>query len=88
MKLEWVIGAVREIAALGGIGHLQDIRFGARGATKGRALVGSDVQRIADECVVRGLLRKKSKDTYVITDSGRRFLDEHRQEAHPSGQQS
>jgi hypothetical protein len=45
MKLEWVIGAVREIAALGGIGHLQDIRFGARGATKGRALFSSGKAR-------------------------------------------
>ena len=75
-KIEWLVGALCEIRALGGVGHLQDIRFGARGTTKRRVLGGFDVQRIADEAVARGLLRKSGKDKYYITDAGRRFLDE------------
>jgi hypothetical protein len=77
VNLEWLIGALREIKGLGGIGHLQDIRLGARGTTKRRALGGFDVQQIADELVARNLLRKSGKDAYFITDAGRRFLDEH-----------
>ena len=76
MNDEWLVGALNEIKALGGMGHLQDIRFGARGTTKRRALGGFDVQRIADELVARGLLRKSGKDAYFITDGGRHFLDE------------
>jgi hypothetical protein len=79
MNVEWLIGALREIKALGGRGHLQDIRHGARGTIKRRALDGFDVQRIADELVTRGLLRKSGKDTYFMTDGGRRFLDEHQE---------
>jgi hypothetical protein len=77
MNDEWLVGALTEIKELGGIGHLQDIRFGARGTTKRRALGGFDVQGIADELVARDLLRKSGKDNYFITDAGRRFLDEH-----------
>lgn len=78
-KLEWRLGALREIKSLGGIGHLQDIRFGARGTTKRRVAGGFDVQQIADDLVADTLLRKSGHDTYFLTDAGRRFLDEHQQ---------
>jgi hypothetical protein len=75
MRDEWLIGALLELKKLpGGIGHLQDIRFGARGTTKRRVLGGFDAQRIADELVARGIVIKKGKDKYQITDAGYRFL--------------
>ena len=76
-KIEWLVAALRDIKALGSIGHLQDIRYGARGTTKRRVRGGFDVQRIADELVARGLLRKRDRDKYYITDAGHRFLEEH-----------
>lgn len=76
MKVDWLIGALREIKNLGGIGHLQDIRFGARGTTKRRELGGFDVQQIADVLIERDLVRKRGRDTYFITEAGRRFLTE------------
>jgi hypothetical protein len=48
-----------------------------RRTTKRRVIGGFDVQRIADELVARDLLRKSGTDVYLITDAGRRFLDEH-----------
>jgi hypothetical protein len=79
VNVEWLVGALKQIKVQGGIGHLQDIRFGARGTTKRRALGAFNVQQIATELVDRGLLRKSSKvrDTYYITEEGRSFLDEH-----------
>jgi len=71
-KLEQqLVGALRELVGLGGLGHLQDIRFGAFGTTKRRVLGGYDVQDIADELIKRGFVRKSGKDNYFITDGGR-----------------
>ena len=39
-----LVGALRELVGLGGLGHLQDIRFGAFGTTKRRVLGGHDAQ--------------------------------------------
>jgi hypothetical protein len=67
-----LVGALREL--VGGRGHLQDIRFGAFGTTKRKALGGHNAQHIADELIKRGFVHWSGKDDYFITESGRAFI--------------
>jgi len=65
-------GALRQLAA--GREHLHDIRFGATGTTKRRAVGGFDVQKLADELLRRGLAGKSGHNSYFITATGREFV--------------
>jgi hypothetical protein len=68
--------ALKALKLLDGKGKLHDIRRGAYGTTKPRRSGGKDVQPLAYALEKEGLIEKPHRNTYWLTERGRRYVEE------------